>query len=121
MRKVFVSLLLFLAPFASYAQSNGEVTDVVLESTHIDKEDEEKPRTTFFAPPVTLHIDGHRFSWGSQFSFCGIELLAEDGVVVFSQPLSGMESSVSIPETLSGTFTIVMYLGDIVYMGEVTI
>ena len=24
---------------------------------------------------ITLHIDGHRFSWGSQFSFCGIELL----------------------------------------------
>ena len=121
MRKVFVSLLLFLAPFASYAQSNGEVTDVVLESTHIDKEDEEKPRTTFFAPPVIIHIDGHRFSWGSQFSFCGIELQAEDGAVVFSQPLNGMESSVSIPETLSGTFTIVMYLGDMVYMGKITI
>lgn len=121
MRKVFVSLLLFLAPFASYAQSNGEVTDVVLESTHIDKEDEEKPRTTSFAPSVTLHIDGHTFSWGSQFSFCGIELLTEDGTVVFSQPLNGMESSVSIPETISGTFTIVMYLGDMVYMGEITI
>lgn len=69
---------------------------------------------------ITLHIDGHTVSWGSQFSFYGIELLTEDGVVVFSQPLNGMESSVSIPVTLSGTFTIVMYLGDIVYMGEIT-
>lgn len=69
---------------------------------------------------ITLHIDGHTVSWGSQFSFYGIELLTEDEAVVFSQPLSSMESSVTIPETLSGTFTIVMYLGDIVYTGEIT-
>ena len=70
---------------------------------------------------ITLRIDGYKISWGSQFSFCGIELLTEDGTMVFSQPLNGMESSVTIPGTLSGTFTIVMYLGDMVYTGEIVI
>ena len=120
LRLLFVAIILM----SSHIYIQAEEYDVVLSATA----EKVKPipntgnkRTTFFAPPVILHIDGHRFSWGSQFSFCGIELLTEDEAVVFSQPLSGMESSVSIPETLSGTFTIVMYLGDMVYMGEITI
>ena len=120
MRKLFV-LLLLLTPFTLYAQSNEEVKNVVLESTHIEKEDEEKPRTPDFNSIINVFFYSHTLSWGSQFSFCGIELLTEDGTMVFSQPLSGMESSVTIPETLSGTFTIVMYLGDIVYMGTVNL
>lgn len=120
LRLLFVAIILM----SSHIYICAEEYDVILSAT-AEKVDlpveNDKPRTTFFAPPVTLHIDGHTFSWGSQFSFCGIELLAEDGTVVFSQPLSGMESSVTIPETISGTFTIVMYLGDMVYMGEITI
>ena len=120
LRLLFVAIILM----SSHIYICAEEYDVVLSAT-AERTDPipnpDKKRTTFFAPPVTLHIDGHRFSWGSQFSFCGIELLTEDEAVVFSQPLSGMESSVSIPETLSGTFTIVMYLGDMVYTGEITI
>ena len=85
-----------------------------------EKEDEEKPRTPDFNSIINVFFYSHTLSWGSQFSFCGIELLTEDGTMVFSQPLSGMESSVTIPESLSGTFTIVMYLGDMVYTGEIT-
>lgn len=120
MKKIILSALLLCLPFINISADDQKTVlfpSEVEESSSIP----DNKRTTFFAPPVTLHIDGHRFSWGSQFSFCGIELLAEDGTVVFSQPLSGMESSVSIPETLSGTFTIVMYLGDMVYTGEITI
>lgn len=120
MKKIILSALLLCLPFINISADDQKTVllpNEARESFSVPK----NKRTTFFAPPVTLHIDGHRFSWGSQFSFCGIELLAEDGVVVFSQPLSGMESSVSIPETLSGTFTIVMYLGDMVYTGEITI
>ena len=119
LRTLSISIILLFSHVYIWAEEH----DVVLSATAEKKDspiNKEKKRTTFFAPPVTLHIDGHRFSWGSQFSFYGIELLTEDGVVVFSQPLNGMESSVTIPETLSGTFTIVMYLSDIVYTGEIT-
>ena len=120
LRLLFVAIILM----SSHIYIQAEEYDVVLSAT-AERTDPipnpDKKRTTSFAPSVTLHIDGHRFSWGSQFSFCGIELLTEDGTMVFSQPLNGMESSVTIPETLSGTFTIVMYLGEMVYMGEVTI
>ena len=126
MNKLKLLRLLFVAIFlmSSHIYICAEEYDVILSATaeKVDPiPDPGKKRTTSFAPSVTLHIDGHKFSWGSQFSFCGIELLTEDGTMVFSQPLSGMESSVSIPETLSGTFTIVMYLGDMVYTGEITI
>ena len=126
MKKLKLLRLLFVAIFlmSSHIYICAEEYDVILSAT-AEKVDlpveNDKPRTTSFAPSVTLHIDGHKFSWGSQFSFCGIELLTGDGTMVFSQPLSGMESSVTIPETLSGTFTIVMYLGDMVYTGEITI
>ena len=120
MKKIILSALLYCLTFLN-AYADKQTTVLIPDETEESFSLPKDKRTTFFAPPVTLHIDGHRFSWGSQFSFYGIELLAEDGTVVFSQPLSGMESSVTIPETLSGTFTIVMYLGDIVYMGEVTI
>ena len=126
MTKLKLLRLLFVAVFlmSSHIYICAEEYDVILSATaeKVDPiPDPGKKRTTSFAPSVTLHIDGHKFSWGSQFSFCGIELLTEDGTMVFSQPLNGMESSVTIPETLSGTFTIVMYLGEMVYMGEVTI
>ena len=120
LRTLSISIILLFSHMYIWAEEH----DVVLSATAEKVKplpDQGNKRTTFFAPPVILHIDGHRFSWGSQFSFCGIELQAEDGAVVFSQPLNGMESSVSIPETLSGTFTIVMYLSDMVYTGEVTI
>ena len=120
LRLLFVAIILM----SSHIYIQAEEYDVILSAT-AEKVDPipnpDKKRTTSFAPSVTLHIDGHRFSWSSQFSFCSIELLAEDGTVVFSQPLSGMESSVTIPETLSGTFTIVMYLGEMVYIGDITI
>ena len=126
MTKLKLLRLLFVAVFlmSSHIYICAEEYDVILSATaeKVDPiPDPGKKRTTSFAPSVTLHIDGHKFSWGSQFSFCGIELLTEDGTMVFSQPLNGMESSVTIPGTLSGTFTIVMYLGDMVYTGEVTI
>ena len=120
MKKIILSAFLFCLTFLN-AYADKQTTVLIPDETEDSSAVFGKKRTTFFAPPVTLHIDGHRFSWGSQFSFCGIELLAEDGAVVFSQPLNGMESSVSIPETLSGTLTIVMYLNDIVYTGEITI
>lgn len=120
LRLLFVAIILM----SSHIYIQAEEYDVILSAT-AEKVDPipnpDKKRTTSFAPSVTLHINGHTLSWGSQFSFCGIELLAEDGTVVFSQPLSGMESSVTIPETLSGTFTIVMYLGDMVYTGSVSL
>lgn len=126
MKKLKLLRLLFVAIFlmSSHIYICAEEYDVILSATaeKVDLPvDPDKKRTTYLAPPITLHIDGHKFSWGSQFSFCGIELLTEDGTKVFSQPLSGMESSVTIPETLSGTFTIVMYLDDIVYMGNVNL
>ena len=120
LRLLFVAIILM----SSHIYICAEEYDVILSATaeKVDPiPDPGKKRTTSFAPSVTLHIDGHKFSWSSQFSFCGIELLTEDGTMVFSQPLSGMESSVTIPETLSGTFTIVMYLDDIVYMGNVNL
>ena len=126
MTKLKLLRLLFIAIFlmSSHIYICAEEYDVVLSAT-AERTDPipnpDKKRTTSFAPSVTLHIDGHKFSWGSQFSFCGIELQTEDGIMVFSQPLNGMESSVTIPETISGTFTIVMYLDDIVYTGEITI
>ena len=120
LRLLFVAIILM----SSHIYICAEEYDVILSATaeKVDPiPDPGKKRTTYLAPPITLHIDGHKFSWGSQFSFCGIELLTEDGTMVFSQPLNGMESSVTIPETLSGTFTIVMYLDDIVYMGNVNL
>ena len=120
MKKIILSALLLCLPFINISADDQKTVlfpSEVEESSSIP----DNKRTTSFAPSVTLHIDGHTVSWGSQFSFCGIELLAEDGTVVFSQPLSGMESSVTIPETLSGTFTIVMYLGDMVYTGSVSL
>lgn len=120
MKKIILSALLLYLPFINISADDQKTVLLPNEAGESFSVPRNK-RTTFFAPPVILHIDGHRFTWSSQFSFCGIELLAEDGAVVFSQPLSGMESSVSIPEILSGTFTIVMYLGDMVYMGEITI
>ena len=120
MKKIILSAFLICLPFINISADDQKTVLLPNEARESFSVPRNK-RTTFFAPPVTLHIDGHRFSWGSQFSFCGIELLAEDGVVVFSQPLNGMESSVTIPETLSGTFTIVMYLGDMVYTGSVSL
>jgi hypothetical protein len=120
LRLLFVAIILM----SSHIYICAEEYDVILSATaeKVDLPvDPDKKRTIYLAPPITLHIDGHKFSWSSQFSFCGIELLTEDGTVVFSQPLSGMESSVTIPGTLSGTFTIVMYLGEMVYMGDITI
>ena len=120
MKKIILSAFLFCLAFLN-AYADKQTTVLIPDETEESSSVPDNKRTTSFAPSVTLHIDGHRFSWGSQFSFCGIELLTEDGTMVFSQPLNGMESSVTIPETLSGTFTIVMYLGEMVYMGEVTI
>ena len=121
MKQTILLFIFLFIPFAAQAQTDKEIKDVVLTLTHEEESPELKPRIPEYYLYINVYLSNQSVSWGSQFSFCGIELLTEDGTVVFSQPLSGMESSVSIPETLSGTFIIVMYLGDMVYTVEITI
>ena len=71
--------------------------------------------------PASILIDqlGHDLIFGEDYCCCMITLAFEDCIVYSTYvPATG---TVSLPITLSGTFELVLYVGDVRFVGEITL
>ena len=80
--------------------------------------DGENPRSPILVP--VLYLDGYTLTAGTGTLGSTIQLLDEDGSVVFSTFIY-IEGDIQLPTTLSGTYTIQVLRGSQTFEGEITL
>lgn len=68
----------------------------------------------------TVYLDDHTLSFSYAFSdIVPIELLDEDGIVVYTDWLAPGQTTLIFPSTLSGEYTIRLTVGSLYYIGVI--
>jgi hypothetical protein len=76
------------------------------------------PRSPILVP--VLYIDGHMLTAASGTLGSTINILDEDGDVVFTTYVY-IEGDITLPSTLSGTYTIEVIRGSQTFVGQITL
>ena len=76
----------------------------------------ENPRSPIVTP--VFYLDGYTLTASSNTAGSTVELLDENGTVVFSTYIY-IEGDITLPTTLSGTYTIEVTRGGITFQGEI--
>ena len=105
-----------MALFAAMCVSSQEI--IVQPTINPDDGNGENPRAPI--PMPVLYLDGHTLTAGSYTLGSTIQLLDEDGTVVFSTFIY-IEGDIELPTTLSGTYTIRVLRGSQTFEGEITL
>lgn len=92
---------------------------ILLEPTTFPNESQGGPQRTPILVPV-LYLDGYTLSAGNGTLGSTIQILDEDGNVVFSTYIY-VEGDIELPATLTGTYTIEVIRGSQTFVGEITL
>ena len=77
-----------------------------------------RPRSPILVP--VLYLDGYTLTTGTGTLGSTIQILDEDGNVVFSTYIY-VEGDIELPATLTGTYTIEVIRGSQTFVGEITL
>ena len=69
---------------------------------------------------IIVYQDANSLTFDLQFVGFEIELLYNDDEVVFTDMIDE-EGTVELPSNLSGIYTLRLYVGDVIYQGEITL
>ena len=106
-------------------RASGEITDsrlVVL--TLVGNEDEDLKPGFPKSPiqPPSVYLDGHSLYFGDPNSAAvPVELTDATGNVVYSDYLPAGTQTLSLPTTLSGTYTLYIYMGNYIFAGQINL
>ena len=112
------SILTALALFASITINADPLLITFSPILNPSDGDGENPRAPI--PMPVLYLDGHTLTAGSYTLGSTIQILDEDGTVVFSTFIY-IEGDIELPTTLSGTYTIRVLRGSQTFEGEITL
>ena len=119
MRKITQTLLLMLLLAISSNVKGESIVDetISVQLRYNDPHDEghRLPRTP--AMPITVSQTDHVFTFSECLAGETIEIVSGDTVVYTS--VIGEDGTVTVPDNLTGEFTLVLYLGDKTYSAEV--
>ena len=72
--------------------------------------------------PPSVYLDGHSLYFGNPHSEAvPVELADATGNVVYSDYLPAGTQTLSLPATLSGTYTLFIYIGNYVFAGQINL
>ena len=116
-RKITITLMLMAAlmPFSSV---KADPTLFPIQLNYVDPEDNQdpQPRSPILVP--VLYLDSYTLTAGDNTLGSTIQLLDEDGAVVFSTYVY-IEGDINLPTTLSGTYTIRVIRDGITFEGSI--
>ena len=116
MKKV-LTLLLFCIATVVYAEQLGNQINL---SAPIIDPDLDGPHTRMPILVPVLYLDGYTLTAGNGTLGATIQILDEDGNVVFSTYIY-VEGDIELPATLTGTYTIEVIRGSQTFVGEITL
>ena len=112
-------LSILLLALTTCLGTNAEPLPIVLGPTiNPHDNDGDLPRSPILVP--VLYLDGYTLTTGNGTLGSTIQLLDEDGTVVFSTFVY-VEGDIELPTTLSGTYTIRVLRGSQTFEGEITL
>ena len=121
MKRILFCLMLGVAATLSYAQSHGGI--IIPLSVSWDDEtggNNNPPKSP--TCELTVSLDDHTLYFADTFSeVVAIELKDASGTVVYSTNLPIGTQTLVLPVTLSGTYTIYIYVGGLCYYGLITL
>jgi len=114
-RKVIciVILMLTLAMSEIKAGNGGGNLPFLFKPTHPENVGNQPSKGPVYIP--TVYLDGNVLSFDDALEGCTVQLLDEDGVVVFSHFIGENETSVTFPSTLTGTYELQIVCGSITF------
>ena len=123
MKKVFLSICFVFASSYMYAKEIGipQIPRVIVLIPHVLDEDSQTPQHPK-SPQATIRItqNGCTLSFPQPFSLdILVELRDANGNVVYSDVLLAGSTTLSLPSSLSGDYTLLLYLGDFCYGGDI--
>ena len=113
--KQLITLVPLIAATTLNATS-GNHDPVILTPIPTDPSNGEHPRSPIVTP--VFYLDGYTLTASSNTAGSTVELLDENGTVVFSTYIY-IEGDITLPTTLSGTYTIEVTRGGITFQGEI--
>lgn len=118
MRKIIVLLCGILFSM-SIAAGTLEVIDLKCEKVNTGGGFHPHPKSPALTP--TVYINENTVSFGSELEGFELQILDEDGVVVYSTVIAAGTSQVVLPSTLSGEYEIRFVTDDYYYYGFITL
>ena len=116
MRRIAYLLLLFAFCLSNNVEAESvSNVDITLNAINPGKGLGGRPRTP--AMPITASQTDHVFTFAEYLAGETIEVVSNDTIVYTS--VIGEDGTVTVPDNLVGDFTLVLYVGDRVYTGEV--
>ena len=113
--KTFLLLLAFFAPMVINADPESVIVSPIINPS----DGNGGPQRTPILVPV-LYLDGYTLTAGNGTLGSTIQILDEDGNVVFSTYIY-VEGDIELPATLTGTYTIEVIRGSQTFVGEITL
>ena len=105
--------------FANVSAQAFELVPLTCQKVNKDKDRPSNPKSPDVIP--SLYIDEYTLSYGSELEGFELQILDEDGVVVYSTIISAGTSQVVLPSTLSGDYEIRFVTDDYYYYGYITL
>ena len=121
--KRILAFLFWSVTFVCVNGQSQELRRIILSSSYIDPT-EEVDNTTHKSPmqPPLVFLDGFSLYFGESYSEAvPVELRDASGNVVYSDYLPAGTQTLSLPTTLSGTYTLFIYMGNYIFAGLITL
>lgn len=124
MKKKFLLLIGLMMQINPCSQAEEkEIYGVrIILSVQIDDHELGNPVGKSPVQPPAVYLDGHSLYFGESYADAvPVELRDASGNVVYSDYLPAGVQTLSLPTTLSGTYTLLIYMGNYVFAGQINL